>query len=67
MKNKALFVTGSIFALLALTHLMRLFYPFQIVIGSFSIPVWLSAFLFVIVGVFSAWIFYAMGSKEKQL
>lgn len=58
-KDSALFVAGVIFAIVALIHLLRLFYPFALIIGTFAVPVWFNAVAFVIAGFLSALMFRA--------
>jgi hypothetical protein len=64
MKNKALAVSGTIFLLLAIIHLIRLFHPFELVIGEFNIPLWINGIGFIVAGMLSAFMFYALGNKE---
>lgn len=64
MKNQALFAAGMVFVFFALIHLMRVFFPFPVIIGSFSVPIWMSGIVFVLIGAFASWILYAMGSKN---
>lgn len=69
MKNKALFIAGTIFAIISLIHFVRLFYHFQIVIGSWSVPLWFSGMAFVIIGLLSAFMFRALrheGSENRK-
>lgn len=64
MKNKALTVAGVLFLIFALVHLMRLFYPFPVTINNYSIPIWISGLVFIIAGLISSLMFYALGNKE---
>jgi hypothetical protein len=51
MKQGAfLLVTSSIFALIALVHVLRLFYGWKVTIGDWAVPVWVSALGFLIAG-----------------
>ena len=51
MKQGAfLLVTSSIFALIALLHAMRLVYGWNVTIGEWTVPVWVSAVGFLIAG-----------------
>ncbi len=43
-------VTGAIFALVALLHVLRLFMGWPAVIGSWSVPMWLSWVALVVAG-----------------
>ncbi|MDP3947788.1 MAG: hypothetical protein Q8Q41_03810 [bacterium] len=44
-------ITGCIFLLIAILHLVRFFYGWEAVIGSVAIPLWISVFAAVIAGV----------------
>lgn len=65
MKNKALGIAGIIFLLVAVVHLSRLFYPFEVVFGDYHVPVWVSGIGFVIAGLLSSLMFYSLGAKEN--
>ena len=43
-------LTSSIFALIALLHALRLIYGWDVTIGEWTVPVWLSAIGFLIAG-----------------
>ena len=43
-------VTSSIFALIALLHALRLIYGWNVTIGEWTVPVWVSAVGFLIAG-----------------
>jgi hypothetical protein len=45
-----LLVTSSIFALIALLHAVRLIYGWNVTIGEWPVPVWVSAVGFLIAG-----------------
>jgi len=45
-----LLVTSSLFALMALLHTLRLVYGWNVTIGGWTIPVWVSAVGFLIAG-----------------
>ena len=57
MGNGAINLAGTLFSLMALVHLARLFCPFQVMVGSFAIPVWWSYGLFVFFGMLSFFLF----------
>lgn len=57
MGNGAISLAGTLFSVMALLHLARLFCPFQVMIGSFSVPLWWSYFGFVIFGMLSFFLF----------
>jgi hypothetical protein len=50
--NQGAFVllTSSIFALIALLHALRLIYGWNVTIGEWAVPVWVSAVGFLIAG-----------------
>jgi hypothetical protein len=50
--NQRAFVllTSSIFALIALLHALRLIYGWDVTIGEWTVPVWVSAVGFLIAG-----------------
>ena len=51
MNQGAFFLlTSSIFALIALLHALRLIYGWNVTIGGWSIPAWVSAVGFLIAG-----------------
>ena len=51
MKQGAfLLATSSIFALIALLHALRLIYGWNVAIGEWTVPVWVSAVGFLIAG-----------------
>ena len=51
MKRGAfLLVTSSIFALIALLHALRLIYGWNVTIGEWAVPVWVSAVGFLLAG-----------------
>ncbi len=45
-----LLVTSLIFALIALLHALRLIYGWNVTIGEWTVPVWVSAIGFLIAG-----------------
>jgi hypothetical protein len=47
-------IAALIFAIIALLHLYRLFTHYQVILGSHTIPMWVS-YIGVIVGVVLAW------------
>jgi hypothetical protein len=51
MKQRAfVLVTSLIFALIALLHALRLIYGWNVTIGDWTVPVWVSAVGFLIAG-----------------
>ena len=50
-------VTGIIFVLVALLHLLRLVYLWPAQVGAFSVPMWLSCAALLIASVLFVWAF----------
>lgn len=67
MKNKALLVSGLIFGLIAIVHLLRVFYPFSIIIAGVSIPLWVNAIAFIAFALLSIWMFRSFYEKCKHV
>lgn len=57
MKGSAEFIAGIFFGLMALIHLARLLCPFDVVIGSYHVALWVSPIIFMGAGLLSAWLF----------
>jgi hypothetical protein len=53
--NKKTFcaMTGVIFAVVALVHLLRLYFGWPVLIGDWSVPMWLSWFGLIVTGALS--------------
>ena len=47
-------IVAALFALGAIVHIIRLIKPFQIVIGSHSVPMWAS-YIAIVVAAFLSW------------
>jgi hypothetical protein len=62
-KDRALFVAGLIFALIAIIHLLRFLFKTEIMVGGHVISMELSLVGFVIAGLLSIWMFMAKGSR----
>ena len=56
-KDLGLKIAGSIFGLVALGHLVRIFLGSVIVIGPLNVPRWASGIAVVVAGVLSVWLF----------
>lgn len=56
-------VTGVIFAVIGLLHLLRLVRAWDAQIGDFAVPLWLSV-LAVIVAAYLAWNAFQLGQKS---
>ena len=59
MQKTALYAAAAFFAVGSLSHLLRLFLGFEIVIDGASIPVWMSLPSAVIAALFAAWMVVA--------
>ena len=58
MSTKAyLKVTGIIFVIVAVLHLLRLIYQWPAQIGAFSMPMWLSCVALLVASVLFVWAF----------
>jgi hypothetical protein len=49
-------LASVITGLVSLAHLLRLFVRFQVIVGSYTLPVWLSGVAFVVFGLLSFWL-----------
>lgn len=58
-------VASIVTGLISLAHLLRLFVHFQIVIGSHSLPLWLSGAAFVLFGLLSLWFCRLSGAAKS--
>jgi hypothetical protein len=56
-KNLGLRVATAIFGLVALVHLLRLFFGFQVVLGTWNVPLWVSGAAAVVAGALAIWLF----------
>jgi hypothetical protein len=63
MKNTALLIAGFIFAIVALAHLLRLYYGSDVIIAGYMIPMWVSYVGFIIPLGLSIWMFTARKQK----
>lgn len=63
MPKTPLYVAGTIFGLIALIHLYRLYSHFNIVIGTTEIPSWANVIGAIVAGGLSYWMFYSACSK----
>ncbi len=58
-KNTALMIAGVVFLLLALGHGLRLYYGLEIVVGTYTVPLWFSYAGLVIALLLAIWMFLA--------
>lgn len=61
-KDKALFVAGLIFTLVALVHLLRIFFQFEVVVSGYILPMWLSVAGILVSSFLAIWMFRAIKS-----
>ena len=64
-KQTYFLISGMVFAIVAIVHLLRIINQFQIVVGTWSAPMAVSWVGLIISGILSYWGFMLM-SKEKQ-
>ena len=55
MQKAALYTSGVIFAAVAVAHLVRLITGFEIVVGGFIVPVWVSFLGALIAALLAVW------------
>ena len=67
IKNKYIIISGTFFGLVALLHLARLVFGWQILIEGWSIPLWLSWGGLVAAGVLAVWAFWLSENRETGL
>lgn len=48
-------VAGTIFGLVCLAHVVRLFTQFPIILGGYTVPVWVSGFGILVTGSLACW------------
>jgi len=60
--HNALIIAGIIFAIIAVVHLMRLYFKSEITIAGKIIPLWVSMIGFVFALLLSVWMFVANSS-----
>lgn len=56
-KSSYIQITGTIFAVLAIAHVLRLLYGWEAVIAGFAVPMWLSIIAILVAGylAYTAW------------
>ena len=65
MKEKPYFpITGIIFAIITILHLLRIIYSWPALIGTFKVPLWLS-WVALIIGGYLAFISFSLFKKFK--
>jgi hypothetical protein len=56
-KNLGLRVAATIFGIVAVGHLLRLFIGFDFVVGTLGVPEWASGLAVIVLGTLSVWLF----------
>ena len=64
MKDTALKVAGVIFFLMAFVHLLRVILKVEITIGDMILPIWASAFGFVVLLLLALWMFKSVKAQK---
>lgn len=54
-----LIVAGIVFAIVAILHLLRLYYAVPILVGNTPIPLWVNGIGLIVAGLLSFWMFTA--------
>lgn len=49
-------VAGTIFGLVCLVHMVRLFIHFQVMLGGYPVPIWMNGIGFVVAGLLAFWL-----------
>ncbi len=60
-------VAGTIFGLVCLAHLVRLVLRFQLMLGSYAVPLWMNGVAFVITGLLAFWLWHLSMSAGLQV
>jgi hypothetical protein len=61
MTNKYVVVSGAVFGVVAVVHVLRAVNQWPVLIGRFDIPVWASWIGAIVAGGFCAWAFRSQG------
>lgn len=57
MKNGMAFkIVGAVFLIMALAHLLRLFFRTEIIVGGWAVPLWFSVVAFIVTLLLAIWI-----------
>jgi hypothetical protein len=64
MNNGAIYLAGILFALAALVHLGRIFCPFDVTIGGFSMPYEMSYVGFIFFGTLAIYLFRSLHRRS---
>lgn len=66
MYKAPLYVAGTVFGLVALVHLYRLFSHFNLVVGSTEVPTWANIVGILVAGGLSYWMFASARCSRCQ-
>jgi hypothetical protein len=64
MKDTALKVAGSIFFVVSIVHLLRIFLNFDIIIAGYALPTWFSILGFIFPLLLSLWMFKTSSDRR---
>jgi hypothetical protein len=64
MKDTALKVSGVIFLLMAIMHLLRVILKIEVIIAGIVVPIWASAFGFVVLLLLALWMFRSVKAQK---
>ncbi len=64
-KNNALRLSALVFALIALVHLLRLLLGWDMILGAFEAPQWVSLIALIIAGGLAWWMWTASHGKNQ--
>jgi len=67
MSNNAIYLSGIIFAIMALIHLARILCPFSVTVGTYEIPIAVSYFAFLFFGLVAIYLFKERHIKSEEL
>lgn len=59
MDRKPVKVAAVVFFVVALAHLSRLLFKFDLIIGTWAVPIWVNGIAVVVAFLLSAWLFKA--------
>lgn len=66
MKDTALKIAGTVFFVMAIVHLLRVFWGFEIIIAGYVLPVWASMAAFVFLLFLSLWMFKSLNASSER-
>lgn len=66
MKNLALHIAGTLFALVSIAHWTRFFLDIGVVVGDYAVPVFLSLPIGIVTALLAAWMFVAARDSKGE-